>query len=57
MVKNSVGIDSSSTLSMTIARIAEQTISSALRMLLAAMTRARSSSRLRDWISAYSGTI
>ncbi|MNF96841.1 hypothetical protein D3C84_796460 [compost metagenome] len=50
-------MDSSARLSNTIETIAETTMNNALRMLLAAITRARSCSAVRDWISAYSGTM
>ncbi|MNH46842.1 hypothetical protein D3C79_1098050 [compost metagenome] len=50
--RNSCGIDSLATLSKTIETIADTTMNKALRMLLAAITRARSFSAVRDWISA-----
>ena len=55
--RNNCGIDSLATLNNTIETMAETTINSALRMLLAAITRARSFSAVRDWINAYSGTM
>ncbi|MNG00168.1 hypothetical protein D3C84_830950 [compost metagenome] len=57
MTRNSCGIDSSATLRKRIEAIAESTMNSALRMLLAAITRARSCSAVRDWIRAYNGTM
>ena len=55
--RNSCGIDSPATLRKRIATMADATMNSALRMLFAAITRARSCSAVRDWISAYSGTM
>ncbi|CAH0316655.1 hypothetical protein SRABI112_05116 [Pseudomonas mediterranea] len=55
--RNSCGIDSLARLSNTMETMAETTMNKALRMLLAAITRARSFSAVRDWISAYSGTM
>ncbi|MCY1448242.1 hypothetical protein D9M71_648980 [compost metagenome] len=55
--RNSCGIDSPATDSSRIETIAAATMNSALRMLFAAITRARLSSAVRDWISAYSGTM
>ncbi|MNC79564.1 hypothetical protein D3C75_1320730 [compost metagenome] len=48
---------SSTRLSRMIVTIAETTMNNALRMLLAAITRDRSCTAVRDWINAYSGTI
>ncbi|VVQ04450.1 hypothetical protein PS906_05317 [Pseudomonas fluorescens] len=45
-------MDSSATLSRTMVTIAETTMNNALRMLLAAITRARWSWAVRAWISA-----
>ncbi|MNP51644.1 hypothetical protein D3C76_1459850 [compost metagenome] len=55
--RNNCGIDSLTMLSRMIETIADTTMNSALRMLLAAITRARSCSAVRDWIRAYSGTM
>ena len=57
MARNSCGMLSLATLRKRIDTSAAATMNSALRMLLAAITRARSCSSVRDWISAYSGTI
>ncbi|MNH85540.1 hypothetical protein D3C73_379810 [compost metagenome] len=55
--RNNCGIDSLAMLSRMIETIADTTMNNALRMLLAAITRARSFSAVRDWISAYNGTM
>ncbi|MNQ49049.1 hypothetical protein D3C85_629410 [compost metagenome] len=55
--KNSSGIDSPATLRKRIEAMAETTMNNALRMLFAAITRARSFSAVRAWIRAYSGTM
>ncbi|KWV89398.1 hypothetical protein PFLmoz3_00950 [Pseudomonas fluorescens] len=55
--RNNSGIDSLATLNSRMDTMAETTMNSALRMLFAAITRARSFSAVRDWISAYSGTM
>ncbi|MNJ53131.1 hypothetical protein D3C77_485110 [compost metagenome] len=55
--RNNCGMVSSTRVNSTMVTIADTTMNSALRMLLAAITRERSCSGVRDWISAYSGTI
>ena len=55
--RNSCGIDSLATLRKRIETSAAATMNRALRMLLAAITRARLSSSVRAWIRAYSGTM
>ncbi|MNP58916.1 hypothetical protein D3C76_1538750 [compost metagenome] len=55
--RNSWAMLSCITLSSTMVNIADTTMNRALRMLLAAITRARSFSAVRDWINAYSGTM
>ena len=55
--RNSWGIVSPATVSSKMAKSADTTMNSALRILFAATTRERSWRRVRDWIRAYSGTI
>ncbi|MNJ53133.1 hypothetical protein D3C81_2029470 [compost metagenome] len=55
--RNNCGMLSSTRLNSTMVTIADTTMNNALRMLLAAITRERSCTAVRDWINAYSGTM
>ncbi|MNE63579.1 hypothetical protein D3C80_1589360 [compost metagenome] len=55
--RNNWGMVSSARLNNAMVTIAETTMNNALRMLLAAITRERSLTAVRDWIKAYSGTM
>ncbi|MCY1465129.1 hypothetical protein D9M71_832390 [compost metagenome] len=55
--RNSCGMLSLATPSRMMVSTADTTMNKALRMLLAAITLARSSSAVRAWINAYNGTM
>src|SRR3546814_7725372 len=55
--RNSCGIDSSSRPSRTMETIAETTMNNAFRMLLVAMTRARSFSAVRDRLEVHTSQL